>query len=211
MEWCPSKNGCTPRPACRHLLNAFFPLFAVCSAVGTATLQATATNAAFTSNVLAMMGSKPVGTRSLTPCNLTLACANHGVAWHCMRGRGSCGALAPPPPSQHLALLYALRASPSLPTRCSSSLPHSPPFCWALCAASDFRLVDLQASGTRLFDVRGDGLMSVAEGGIVVSSGGATVTGTLNVGTPRAVLSLLRRHQPHPPTHPPPHAACPCA
>ncbi len=41
--------------------------------------------------------------------------------------------------------------------------------------------MDVGTSGTRLFDIRGDGLTTVSSGGMAVLSGGATVTGGLTV------------------------------
>ena len=42
--------------------------------------------------------------------------------------------------------------------------------------------MDLAAGGQRLFDIRGDGLLTVGASGIQVQAGGMSVTGTLTVG-----------------------------
>ena len=42
-------------------------------------------------------------------------------------------------------------------------------------AGTTFRLIDLAAGGTRLFDVRGDGRTTVSSGGMNVTAGGVTV------------------------------------
>lgn len=58
-------------------------------------------------------------------------------------------------------------------------------------AANDFRFMDIGTSGTRLFDIRGDGLTTVSSGGMAVLSGGATVTGGLTV---RPARSRCQHH-----------------
>jgi hypothetical protein len=64
--------------------------------------------------------------------------------------------------------------------------------------------MDVGTGGTRLFDVRGDGLTTVSSGGMDVLAGGVSITGGLTVraGVPRwplALPSCSAAEQSHPP------------
>jgi hypothetical protein len=60
------------------------------------------------------------------------------------------------------------------------SVIHRLVFGWGLLAAGDFSLLSATASGTRLFDVKGNGLTTVYEGGLAVT-GSSTVQNGMRV------------------------------
>ena len=48
-------------------------------------------------------------------------------------------------------------------------------------AANDFRWLDLKSTGVRRFDVRGDGLTTIHNTGLLVELGGASITSGVKV------------------------------